>query len=48
MKKISNDNLNIIIGKDICINDISINVKIKINKEKFKIYGYLVILYQVS
>ena len=41
MKKTSNDNLNIIIGKDICINDISINVKIKINKEKFKIYGYL-------
>ena len=32
---------NIIIGKGICINDKSINTKIKIDNEQFKIYGYL-------
>ena len=32
---------NIIIGKGICINDKSINTKIKIDNEQFKIYGYI-------
>ena len=32
---------NIIIGKGICINNKSINTKIKIDNEQFKIYGYL-------